>query len=183
MVFSICYALECMHNLKNLKHIFAIWAIIVVLIFGVMRILGADFLVPVTQFFVYRDAPFQNFIYRHEWKPSTDQIAIIAIDDNSLNALQATSQDTNNMLTIPKKVYIDLIEKLESVGVKGIAFDIIFQNRDPDEQVFADILQKHDNIVIGTTARCIPNKQITENSTSAVDSVFKDIKESYIECE
>lgn len=80
-----------MHILKNLKHIFAIWVIVVILIFGVMRLLGADFLIPVTQFFVYRDAPFQNFLYRHEWKPSTDKIVIIKIDDNSLNQMQANS--------------------------------------------------------------------------------------------
>lgn len=90
-----------MYKLKNLKHIFAIWTIIVVLIFGVMRLLGNDFLVPVTQFFVYRDAPFQNFIYRHEWQPSTDKIAIIKIDDNSLNEYQSKSVD-NQMLTISK---------------------------------------------------------------------------------
>lgn len=119
-----------------------------------IRILGADFIIPITQFFTYRDAPFQNLIYKHEWKPSTDKIAIIKIDDNSLNALQANSD--RKMLTISKKTYIELIEKLESVGVKGIAFDIIFQNKDPDEQLFADTLKKYGNIVIGTTSRCIP---------------------------
>lgn len=119
-----------------------------------IRILGADFIIPITQFFTYRDAPFQNLIYKHEWKPSTDKIAIIQIDDNSLNALQADSD--RKMLTISKQTYIELIEKLESVGVKGIAFDIIFQNKDPDEQEFADILKKYKNIVIGTTSRCIP---------------------------
>lgn len=40
--------------------------------------------------------------------------------------------------------------------MKGIAFDIIFQNHDPDEQAFAQTLEKYDNIIIGTTARCLP---------------------------
>ncbi len=83
------------------------------MIFGVMRLFGSDVLVPITQFFVYRDAPFQNFFYEHTWKPSTDQIAIIKIDDNSLNTLQATSNQ--KVITIPKKTYRELIEKLKSV--------------------------------------------------------------------
>ena len=105
-----------MKFLKNLKHIFAIWAVVMFLIVCMVSILGSCFIIPITQFFTYRDAPFQNVLYTHHWKPSTRDIAIIKIDDNSLNELQANSD--RRMLTLPKKVYIDLINKLESVGVK-----------------------------------------------------------------
>ena len=105
-----------MKFLKNLKHIFAIWAVVMLLIVCMVSILGSSFIIPITQFFTYRDAPFQNVLYTHHWKPSTRDIAIIKIDDNSLNELQANSD--RRMLTLPKKVYIDLINKLESVGVK-----------------------------------------------------------------
>ncbi len=108
-----------------------------------------------TQFFTYRDAPFQNFLYKERWKPSADQIAIIKIDDNTLNDLQARSD--RSMLTIGKKTYIELVKKLESVGVKGIAFDIIFQNTDPDEDLFASVLEHYRNTVIGVGSRCIPS--------------------------
>jgi CHASE2 domain-containing sensor protein len=35
--------------------------------------------------------------------------------------------------------------------VKGIAFDIVFQNRDPDEEKFAETMKRYGNIVIATT--------------------------------
>ena len=99
-----------MQFIRNLKHIFAIWAITLTLIFGVVRLFGADFLIPITHFFIYRETGIQSKLYTYHFKPSTD-IAIIKIDDASLNALQAKSDQ--KMLTIPKSVYIDLIEKLE----------------------------------------------------------------------
>ena len=77
-----------------------------------VRILGADFIIPITQFFTYRDATFQNLIYRHEWKPSTDKIAIIKIDDKSLNDLQ--SQSDQKVLSIQKSLYQELLTKLYS---------------------------------------------------------------------
>ncbi len=52
------------------------------------------------------------------------------------------------MLTISKSIWIELIEKLESIWVKWVAFDIIFQNVDPDEQAFALTMKKYGNIVI-----------------------------------
>ena len=105
-----------MKFLKNLKHIFAIWAGVMLLIFCMMNILGSSFIVPITQFFTYRDAPFQNFLYTHHWKPSTRDIAIIKIDDISLNALQA--QSDQKVLTLPKAEYMKLIKSLQSVGVR-----------------------------------------------------------------
>lgn len=35
--------------------------------------------------------------------------------------------------------------------MKGIAFDIVFQNRDPSEEAFAKIMERYKNIVIATT--------------------------------
>lgn len=55
------------------------------------------------------------------------------------------------MLTIPKSKYLDLIEKFERAGVKGIAFDIVFQNSDPNEDDFAEVLKKYKNIVIASS--------------------------------
>ncbi len=63
------------------------------------------------------------------------------------------------MLRIPKSIYRNLVDSLESVGVKGIAFDIIFQNADTEktsdgdteEEKFAKTLTQYPNIVISTT--------------------------------
>lgn len=107
---------------------------------------------------MYREAPFQDFIYRYHWNPSKD-IVLVKIDDNSLNALQANGN--LKMLTIPKSKYIQLVQMLESVGVKGIAFDIVFQNADPDEQKFADVLSRYKNIVLAAakdSGTCLKDK-------------------------
>jgi adenylate cyclase len=71
---------------------------------------------------------------------------IIKIDEKTLNSLQSRSDQ--KMLTIPKSMYTILVEKLESAWVKGVAFDIIFQNTDKDEVLFADTMAKYPNIVI-----------------------------------
>ena len=55
------------------------------------------------------------------------------------------------MLTIPKSRYSELVEKLEIAGVRGIAFDIVFQNPDNEEKSFANLLGKYKNIIIGTS--------------------------------
>jgi adenylate cyclase len=55
------------------------------------------------------------------------------------------------MLTIPKRRYIELVHLLEAAWVKGIAFDIIFQNADPDEAEFAEVMRKYGNVVISAS--------------------------------
>lgn len=86
-----------------------------------------------------------DFLYRYNFSPSED-IVLITIDNDTINTLQSWS--FLKMLTVPKSVFIDLVEKLESVDVKGIAFDIIFQNPDPEEEKFAETLAKYNNIVL-----------------------------------
>lgn len=145
-------------------------------VFGTVHIFGSDFLLPITHFFVYRETAFQNFIYKYHWTPSKD-IAIIKIDDGSLNALQATGN--LKMLTIPKSKYIQLVQMLESVGVKGIAFDIVFQNADPDEQKFAKILWNYKNIVLAASREVGSCFQDVGGTTKTCDgiprSLYKDI--------
>lgn len=101
-----------MQFVRNLKHIFAIWCITLIALFGVVGLFGKDFLIPITHFFIYRETGIQSSLYPYHFTPSKN-IAIVKIDDASLNSLQAESD--LKMLTIPKSVYIDLIEKLESV--------------------------------------------------------------------
>lgn len=81
-------------------------------------------------FFIYRtgdNAIFQDTIYQYNLPPS-DQIAIIAIDDATLDAYQANSN--LRTLTLGKELYTNLAKNLAGAGVKGIAWDILFQNSD-----------------------------------------------------
>ncbi len=157
-----------MQKLKNLKHIFAIWVIVMALIFGVMRLFWSEFFVQFTHLITYRDAPFQNFLYTYDWKPSKD-IVIIKIDDKSLNVLQAQSSQKN--LAIPKKLYAELIKKLHSIGVKGIAFDIVFSNRDPWEDIFARLLEQSKDVVISLAGDQSYSKCITD-TVSGEDTLY-----------
>lgn len=43
-----------------------------------------------------------------------------------------------------------LVQKMESAGVRGIGFDILFQNVDSTENVFVDMMAKYNNIAIAT---------------------------------
>ncbi len=165
-----------MQFVRNLKHIFAIWCITLIALFGVVGLFGKDFLIPITHFFIYRETGIQSSLYPYHFTPSKN-IAIVKIDDASLNSLQAESD--LKMLTIPKSVYIDLIEKLESVWVKGIGIDIVFQNKDPDEEKFAETMKKYSNIVIATQLG-----NWTERWASVVNTwCQKDKNTEYITCE
>jgi class 3 adenylate cyclase/CHASE2 domain-containing sensor protein len=135
--------------LRNLKHILFIVLVSAGLVFWSVFLFGKEFSSAINGFFTYRTGGgvWQDKIYEHTLRPSND-IAIIKIDNDSLNALQA--KWNLKVLTIPKENYITLIENLQSYGVKWIAFDIIFENADKDEDLFAKTLKKYKNVVIGS---------------------------------
>lgn len=103
---------------RNLKHIFFASILVSFMIFGLVRFFGASFLLPITHFFIYQEGnTWLDRFYKYQFTPSKE-IAIITIDDATLNTLQKRNQTSNDnlkMITISKDVYIDLIEKLESV--------------------------------------------------------------------
>ena len=153
-----------MQIVKNLKHILVVTIVTFLMIFWVIQIFWKPFSREITHFFVYRDnISIFNFLYKYNFNPWVKDIAIIKIDDDTLNYLQSRKKEESyrsdqKMLNISKADYIELINVLESVGVKWIAFDIIFQNKDPYEELFADTIKKYDNIVIWTTTDiCTPS--------------------------
>ncbi len=86
-------------------------------------------------------------IYQHKIQPKS-KIALILIDEKTLNTYQ--SEKDAKILTIPKSTYARLIDELENLGVKGIGFDIIFQNPDEYEEIFAQKIINSKNTVIAT---------------------------------
>ena len=139
-----------MQIVKNLKHILVVTIVTFLTIFWVLRFFGAGLSTAITHFFVYREevAPL-DWLYKYNFSPSVKDIVIIKIDDRTLNDLQVKSD--LKFLALDKWIYTKLITNLESVGVKGIAFDIVFQNIDPTEDEFASVLSKYPNVVIATT--------------------------------
>jgi class 3 adenylate cyclase/CHASE2 domain-containing sensor protein len=149
-----------MKSFRNLKHIALISSIALVLVFSLIGIFFSSFNDSINGLFIYRTGSgiWQDMFHKHALNISPD-IRIVRIDDMSLNTLQA--QGNLKMLRIPKAKYSELVEKLEWAGVKWIAFDIIFENADPDEKDFAETLKKYNNIVLATEynerTTCIPD--------------------------
>lgn len=171
--------------LRNLKHILFIAVLSIGLILWSEWLFHREFSNALNAFFTYRtgNGVWQDKIYTHLLRPS-DNIAIIKIDNESINALQANgkmSKGNLKMLTIPKSSYISLIEKLEKAGVKGIAFDIIFENADESEWEFAKVLEKYKNIVIAAgyqpDPKCVKDQSgSTMNCSGVPRSVYKHAK-------
>lgn len=69
------------------------------------------------------------------------------IDNESLNVIQSKQANIVD-LNLSKSIYENLVKQLELGGAKGIAFDIVFQNKDISEESFAQELTHHSNIVL-----------------------------------
>jgi adenylate cyclase len=87
--------------------------------------------------------------YNMEWSMTQqphEDIIVIEIDDKSIKEIGKFPFD--------RKVYAPFIQKLEESGVKVVAFDITFNSPSNPEsdQIFADELAKHSNIIIPSYA-------------------------------
>lgn len=78
---------------------------------------SGEFSNSINGFFIYRTGTgitgnpiWQDMVYTHTLKPSNN-ISLITIDEATLNEFQSKSDQ--KMLTIPKSVYRDLVDKLE----------------------------------------------------------------------
>ncbi len=97
-------------------------------------------------------------LYSYNLFPTkTDQVRIVTIDEKTLSTLAAGGTDSKT-LGLSRLSYMTVIEKLERAGVAGIAFDVVFasssnedanNNGTADEQEFAQMIKKYDNIVLG----------------------------------
>lgn len=85
------------------------------------------------------------FLYQKNPSESSDKIVIVQVDNKSLDALQKTDL---RVLNLSKKVFADLIEKLDDAGAKAIGLDIVFANMADDASILAESLEKHPNVVI-----------------------------------
>ncbi len=155
---------------RSALHISILSMITLFLLFGTIVILGRDFLMPINSFFTYRtgiDPHFereywQDAIYKHSLQPKT-KITLITIDEKTFNTYQ--SDKDAKILTLPKTSYARLIDELDTLGARGIAFDIIFQNPDEYESLFAEKIANSRNTVIATGKPTQTFQQMNANST------------------
>jgi hypothetical protein len=110
--------------LKNLKHIFAIGGIAIVLLFSAMSPIFSEISIVLNTKFIYNTGKdtWVDKIYQHTLSPqyfpaecsasgcnaSHTKVAIVRIDDGSLNYLQA------NNIPFGKNIYTQIVEKLEA---------------------------------------------------------------------
>lgn len=85
------------------------------------------------------------FGYRALRADPTGSVVIVSIDNRSLDAL---TQSDLKVLTFSKKIYIDLIEKLQAAGAKAIGLDIVLANPDPDATRLVEVMDRYKNITI-----------------------------------
>jgi CHASE2 domain-containing sensor protein len=85
------------------------------------------------------------FAYRALRADPTGSVVIVSIDNRSLDAL---TQSDLKVLTFSKKIYIDLIEKLQSAGARAIGLDIVLANPDPDAARLVEVMDRYKNITI-----------------------------------
>lgn len=175
-----------MKKIENIKHILIISLVTLFLIFGAFFTFASDFFVPINYFFIYRtgqisetninERAWQDKIYKHTFTPSKN-IVVVTIDEKTMNYYnsKAVSSSDYSMLTIPKSDYIQFMNNLKVTGAKGVAFDIIFQNRDKDENGFVSALLENGNAVIATTLpRWNTNSLSTGNAVNSLTSCTTD---------
>lgn len=121
--------------MKKAIHIGTITLIASILTLGLWLITRSSIGIGVNEFFIYQKNPL----------PSSDKIVIVRVDNESLDALQKTDL---RIFNLSKTVFSTLINKLEAMSVRAIGIDIIFTNRSEDENILADTLRDHPNVVI-----------------------------------
>jgi diguanylate cyclase (GGDEF)-like protein len=69
------------------------------------------------------DTRLYDFLLAHSGQDADDRIVMIVIDDDSLSAL--------GRWPWPRRIHADLLERLRSAGVRGVAMDVSFSEPDP----------------------------------------------------
>ncbi|MDQ1343568.1 MAG: Guanylate cyclase protein [Patescibacteria group bacterium] len=121
--------------MKKATHLLSVWAISLLAIF----VAHSAFAGPIGH-----DLDF-FFLYKTLRGEPSNKIAIVKIDNSSLDELEKTDL---RVLNLSKTVFANLIEKLQSEGASAIGMDVIFANRSADQDTLAKALEKWKNVVI-----------------------------------
>ena len=135
-----------MHFYKKAIHVFVILFFSISIAFLMNKLLSPLIWSEINNIWLY----FENY------SRSSNKIFVVKIDSKTMQRLQKTDM---KILNFSKKVYVDLIEKLQSSWAKAIWFDIVFANISEDNNILKEAFDKYKNIVIAAT---IPNSKWQE---------------------
>lgn len=121
--------------MKKATHLLAVWVTTLFVTFLAHAALAGPVGNDLDFFFLYK-------VFRGE--PS-DRVAIVKIDNASLDELEKTDL---RVLNFTKTTFANLIGKLRDDGASAIGIDVIFANRSPDETVLAEALESSRDVVI-----------------------------------
>lgn len=152
--------------MKKATHLLAIWAISLLATFLAHAALAGP---------IGHDLDF-FFLYKVLRGVPSDKIAIVKIDNASLDELEKTDL---RVLNYSKTVFSNLIDRLESGGASAIGLDIIFANRSADQEVLAKTLENRKNVVIaakvgtkGDSERVLPLETYSGATWGMIDVLF-----------
>ncbi len=86
------------------------------------------------------------FLYKVLRGDPTGKVAIVKIDNQSLDSLEKTDL---RVLSLSKTVFAKMLDALYADGAKAVGIDVIFANRSADENALAEAFLKYPQTVIG----------------------------------
>lgn len=107
-----------------------------------------------------------NSFLGKKYKHADKDIVIVAIDDESLKELLNAPKNASGQRTWEKNVWNSVVNFIEKGHPKALMFNMVFEKVEDKpwyDQSFAEILKKHDDIVLGTY---LDNPLIKENNFS-----------------
>ena len=130
--------------------------------------------------------------------PAATNLAIVAVDENSIAAVQNGSVGFHFGLEWPREVYGRLVDELSQEGAKTVAFDMLFAGLRPDhppvlmangslmesDDFFAMQMRRAGNVVLATTPETVLPELFATNafalgdisSVKDSDGVFRRVK-------
>ena len=131
----------------------------------------------------------------HFSAPIATNLALVAISDSSIVAVQNGSLGFHFGLSWPRQVYGRLVEELSAEGAKAVAFDVQFEELRPDhppvlmadgstiesDRYFALQMRRATNVILATTADApLPDLFATNAFTPGDISAVKDSEDGVL---
>ncbi|HXB59785.1 MAG TPA: adenylate/guanylate cyclase domain-containing protein [Candidatus Acidoferrales bacterium] len=165
---------------KPSKYAPVLVAVVVIALVCVLRLLHLDF---------FERLEWMTYDLRaktalHFPAPAATNLAFVAIEDSSIDAVLNGQVGLHFGLLWPRQVYGRLLDELSTEGARAVGFDVLFGELRPDQQApvemadgrlidsddyFADELQRADNVFLGVTPQVYPPPLFATNTLALGD--------------